>query len=645
MIGDVLCIKTGYILGNNHRVIRIEYVKGCIIKEALMEKSFYLAFVILLFWVGNTFAQNILWYKTYGGSSSDECYCAIPTNDSGFIMAGWNASYSGGEDVDAWLLKTDSEGNMVWSRMFGGGRPDMFYHVDQTPDGGYIACGRTHSVHASIDMYVVRTDSLGNLLWQNTYGGDLDDRGRHIVQTTDGGFLFTGSTNSYHSNPDVFIVKTDSLGDTMWTRGFDRSGLPNPNGDYGHCAQQTQDGGYIIAGITGSDSTVRDYWIIKTDSLGDTLWTKVYGGAREEESKVVQITSDGGYIIGGRTMSFGPPGQNFWLLKLDEDGDSLWAGIYGGDKNDRSYWAQETSDSGYIMVGHSQSYGNGGYDIYVVKTDSVGNMIWEQVYGGTEDEFGYQITEMEDSYIIGGWTQSIGNGNDDFYLLKIGKKLISIDMEPDNPPVIVSRGGIIGFQGELSNNALNSQQAIVWYKLLLPEGEYYEFSHQDTVDLSGNESMFWHPLTLRVPGNAEYGDYLLIAYCGIEYQNIIDSSYFEFTVFDSLEIRHTCSKWVLEQKDENSSSIAQIDQNLRVNNYPNPFNAETRIEYLVAISTDVKIEVFNIQGQLLEKLFDGPQQPGWHWVKWDASKYSSGVYQYRIEIGDRIISKRMTLVK
>ncbi|MCK4576076.1 hypothetical protein KAU34_06690 [candidate division WOR-3 bacterium] len=203
-------------------------------------------------------------------------------------------------------------------------------------------------------------------LWTKTYGGTESDIGSSVQQTSDGGYIIAGSTNSFGvDGTDVYLIKTDASGDTLWTRTY--GGI---NGDQGYSVQQTSEGGYIVVGETDSfGAGFYDFYLVKTDSFGDTLWTKTYGGQFYESGESVQQTSDGGYIIGGYTDSFGAGKSDAYLVKTDANGDILWTKIFGGTSFEYGFSAEQTLDGGYIVTGYTWSYGSGYDDVYLIKTE------------------------------------------------------------------------------------------------------------------------------------------------------------------------------------------------------------------------------------------------------------------------------------
>ena len=209
------------------------------------------------------------------------------------------------------------------------------------------------------------------ITFEKWFGGFNWDHGASVVQTTDLGYIVTGWTSSYGAGSyDVYLIKTDSTGDTLWTKTF--GGIED---DLGRSVVQTTDGGYIITGYTSSyGAGSYDVYLIKTDSLGDTLWTKTFGGIEDDGGYSVVQTNDGGYIITGYTYSYGAGSYDVYLIKTDSTGDTLWTTTFGGTNVDLGRSVVQTTDEGYIVTGYTYSYGAGSADVYLIKTDSLGNV-------------------------------------------------------------------------------------------------------------------------------------------------------------------------------------------------------------------------------------------------------------------------------
>ncbi|PJA26220.1 MAG: hypothetical protein CO189_12020 [candidate division Zixibacteria bacterium CG_4_9_14_3_um_filter_46_8] len=612
-------------------------------------KSIFLLIVIFLIST-HAMGQNLLWQNSYGGSFIDQSFGLCETYDGGYVMTGFTLSFSNnpGVESDLWLVKTDSNGNVVWSRTYGGSNHDLGYYVEETSDRGLIVTGRTLSFGSGTQLYVIKTDSLGNIVWERTYGGPLNEQGRHIKQISDGGYIISGFTTSFGPGDfDAYFIRIDRYGNIMWERAYDRSQLPYPYGDFGQCAVETPDGGFMMAAVTSGATSDRDYWLIRTDGNGDTLWTKVYGGIGEEECKTVEMTSDGNYIIAGRSQSFGFGREDFWLLKTDPNGDTLWSASYGGFHNDFGYWGEQTSDDGYILGGRSLSFGNGDNDYWVVKADDQGALKWSQRYGGPGEDFAFKVRETTDGgYIIGGYSNSFGAGEDDFYLVKIGHQIIRIGVIPQNPPVVVPRGCSVVYSGTLLNNTQNNQQYYVWAKMRRPNGTYFNFGNKSRITNGPNQLLQYSPLTFQIPGDAPLGTYTFIAYCGFTYPNIIDSATFDFSIVDMLCSPTGAEDWRFQAWDECPASDEQIPgATAMAENYPNPFNVSTEIRYLVPAAAQATIDIYNILGQRVETLINSFQEAGWHSTQWDASARSSGLYYFVLKTQDQSVVRKMVVLK
>jgi len=342
------------------------------------------------------------WERTYGGTGDDYGYSVQQTTDGGYIVAGYNGAR------DVWLIKTDSSGDTLWTRTYGGTGGDYGWSLQQTSDGGYIIAGLTASFGNGNQVYLVKTDASGDTLWTKAYGG-TDSYGKSVQQTLDGGYIVAGYSRSVVGDSfQVYLVKTDSFGDTLWTRTYGGS-----NNDYGYSVRQTSDGGYIIAGETDSfGAGSSDVYLIKTDASGDTLWTRTYGGTSWDRGYSVQKTSDGGYIITGSTVVAGH--GYVWLIKTNASGDTLWTRTYGVGYG---YSVRQTSDGGYIIAGFT--VGVGVEDVYLIKTNATGDTLWTRTYGGTWYDYGRSVQQTSDGgYIIAGYTDSFGAGGYDVYLIK-----------------------------------------------------------------------------------------------------------------------------------------------------------------------------------------------------------------------------------
>jgi hypothetical protein len=358
-----------------------------------------------------------MWDKTYGGMDADFGWGDLfQTSDGGYAISGDTKSFGAGKK-DFWLVKTDVAGNMQWNQTYGG--PGREYHTAmcQTSDGGYALVGDTNSSGAGDwDFWLVKTDVAGNMLWNQTYGGPGRETEPGVCQTSDGGYAMAGYTESFGAGgQDAWLVKTDASGNMEWNQTYGGTG-----DDYTYSVVATSDGGYAIAGSTNSfGAGSNDFWLVKTDAVGNMQWNQTYGGVGfEVEMNMIQ-TLDGGYAMLGLTVSFGVGGGDFWLVKTDSLGNMVWNMTYGGTGMDFGVHVLQTAEGGYAIIGYTNSFGAGANDFWLVKTDVAGNMQWNQTYGGKDADEGWSLIQTSDGgYALAGNTESFGAGGKDAWLVK-----------------------------------------------------------------------------------------------------------------------------------------------------------------------------------------------------------------------------------
>ncbi len=370
-----------------------------------MKKRFFILSVVL-FGSINFLSAQITFQKTFNGSGYSWGSDIHQTTDGGYIISGtyeilgfgflpcliktdaygdtlWTKIGIGGRSVQQTtdggyicfgdgIVKTDANGNQLWAKSYHlpaySSGPTCF---QQTVDGGYIMAGSVQSTVASstADVYLFKTDSNGNCLWSKTFGGSNEDMASYVQQTNDGGFIIAGSTSSFGTNQKLYLIKTDTIGDLVWSKTVNGS---SGGGAFNNAVQQTNDGGYIIAGSTGPFIC-----LVKTNANGDTLWAKAMGNPTSYQARCVQQTSDGGYIITGNGyLGIGPSGASKpILIKTDVNGDLLWIKAFSASvlSGGSGYSVKQTTDGGYIITGSIDGFSPSLPIVYLVKTDSTGN--------------------------------------------------------------------------------------------------------------------------------------------------------------------------------------------------------------------------------------------------------------------------------
>jgi hypothetical protein len=399
-------------LWENDKYIVQSYVKLKHGGYALMKTAARISLVVLLIvmLVVMLSARRAWVVSSIGGWN--RTYGGTGTDYASALVQTGDGGYAlaGASNGDAWLVKTDASGNVLWNRTYGGTGIDWAQSVVQTGDGGYALAGVTNSFGAG-GFWLVKTDASGNSQWNRTYGGKA---AYALVQTSDGGYAIAGAAPPFGSGYDDFwLVKTNSSGNAQWNQTYGGTSW-----DYACALVQTSDGGYALAGYTSSFGAGSfDFWLVKTDAYGNMQWNQTYGGTSDDRAYSVVQTGDGGYALPGETQSFGAGQTDVWLVRTDASGNMLWNRTYGGTDFDYANALVQTGDGGYALAGGANSTIAG--DFWLIKTDANGNMQWNQTYGGTGlDEARALVQTHDGGYALAGSTTSFGAGRADFYLVK-----------------------------------------------------------------------------------------------------------------------------------------------------------------------------------------------------------------------------------
>ncbi|HEX5001719.1 MAG TPA: T9SS type A sorting domain-containing protein [Bacteroidia bacterium] len=373
-----------------------------------MKGRIYLPLIAQLLLFCHSLSGQNTFQKTYGGGIvSNYGLDVLQAFDSCYILAGFTSNYGAGNQ-DMYLIKINTEGDTLWTRVFGTAADDRINSITQTTDGGFVLNGLM-----SNETCLMKTDASGFPIWSRNYGIPGSIGSGAVQQTADGGFIVTGHVPNPPPQLDCYLLKTDSAGNTQWSKTYGESTLKFVSS----CVKQTNDHGYVVAGSFTGTPTNYDMFLIKTDSIGDTLWTRSYGGPLNDYGNSVLPADDGGYFLLGSTHSFLNPG--IYLIKTDSVGIPLWSKTYEGTiqngPNTRRYTIRKTNDSGYIIFAEWVTVS----DLFLIKIDSTGNVIWANSFGGSGNEFiGSGLQTVDGGYIMIGTTNSLGVGNYDFLLIK-----------------------------------------------------------------------------------------------------------------------------------------------------------------------------------------------------------------------------------
>ena len=449
--------------------------------------------LLIIFQSINCFSQapTIQWQKSLGGSGEETAVSILQTSDGGYVIGGITNSSNG--DVvgytwpynattrDYWIVKTDSNGVIIWQKVYGGSGTDLLTKIKSTSDGGYIVCGYSISTNGTVtgpignyDYWILKLDSLGNIEWQKSLGGTNEDYATDILQTNDGGYIVIGDTKSTNGNVignhglfDIWIVKLNNLGVIEWRKTYGGSNDDRISSQQGNFSiAQTLDGGYIFTGKTKStngDLTVNkglnDVWVVKINNTGTIEWQKTYGGTNEDFGQSIIQTNDGNYVVTAGTNSNDLDIPNnlgqtdLWVFKIDQTGTIIWNKIFGGTLSESYSFSSliETNDGNLIINSSTLSnngdatgnHSSGSYDVWLLKLNSLGIKQWHRCFGGRSDDSGFQVIQtMDNGYMISGynlphinpsgadWT--FNNGSYDAWLIKLNSETLSNDEFENN---------------------------------------------------------------------------------------------------------------------------------------------------------------------------------------------------------------------
>lgn len=558
--------------------------------------------VLLLFSILSAHVPDTLWTRTYGTEEYGEVVHSVKqVSDGGFIL-------TGSAHGDLLLLRTRQNGDSIWAKKFGPSNwTEKGYSVIQTLDNGYIATGSSsyydqywpyHETHA---IYVVKTNDRGILLWSKKYAeeglqADYSVSGKAVEEIAFNEYVIIG-----HHFSTFYIFKIDSSGNEIWTKEYWGYGK-------GRTGQQTLDGGFVIAGSIG------DITLMKTNAIGDSVWTKIHGGIESERAYSVKQTSDGGYIIAGY-VNTSPGIIDILLIKVDQFGDSIWAQTYHYGDQSIAWSVHQTYDGGFIIGGETKPLGADGKDVYLLRTNSLGDSLWATSYGGSANDGAYSVQQTKDGgYIIGGWTLSFGSGHYDAWLIKLNSiKLIS----PNGGEVFAPETTItIAWSCE-------KNPYVTAYRLLFFANESNIPIDTIATDISA-DSTSWR---WNIP-------HINSADCRIEIQSL--DSIGSIIGTDESDSNFTVGQIGTKE----TFRVYPNNPHMRFYASPNPFTLMTRLEVL-SISKDqnAHLQIYDVSGRLVKsiKLTTSTYQLGADLVP--------GVYFLKLTIGEHKETQKLIKIR
>lgn len=567
---------------------------------------------LILLFAQSLFAQapTVQWERRYNLLGLGSGYSVQQTSDGGYIAAGYALNPS----QDMFLVRTNGLGGTLWTRAHGGAGDESAQAVLQISGGGYAALGSSTSFGAGdADVFLATFDASGNPVADFTYGGPGQDLGYDLQPTLDGGYIVASYTNSSGAgNFDFYLIKLSSGFGVEWSHTYGGSG-----NDQAYSVKQTSDGGYILAGQSNSFTAGEDndVYVVKTDVLGDTLWTRTYGGSNEDIANAVDVTADGGYIIAGYSLSFGG-NYDVFAVKTDGLGTAVWQQNYDGGGFDAAYDVLQSTDGGYVMAGWSDSFGGGDVDAYLLKTDTDGSLYWQLTLGGPSLDEARSLQQTSDGgYIFVGESAELESEVINLYLVKLGSD-VPLSVELAAFEAISSSDGIrIRFT---TASETNTDHFEIW------RGIGNQFSQITTLAAHGNSSTEQH---------YEYLD-----------SDVIPGQNYRYFLAD-VDVNGMRTEHRGQMVSASMTDASALPQNFSLSVYPNPFNPSTTLSFNLLESGNVRITIYDLAGKFVQTLAHGDFSSGEHRITFDGGQLPSGIYLAALQSGTFSNAKKLILLK
>ncbi|MDD5088497.1 MAG: choice-of-anchor J domain-containing protein [bacterium] len=590
------------------------------------------------------------WSRAFAaGSGQGACHSILATDDGGCALVAEREMWENGQyTYDFWLIRLSANGDSLWSSTIGGDPEEYPYSLQRTNDGGFIIAGATYAVDGSgnWDMLLVKVSASGDSVWSRRFGGPNMEFAYSVQQTEDGGYVIAGMTESfghgYPTHPDFWVVKTNANGDSLWSRAC--------GGEYTEeCiyVRQTTDGGYILAGITDSfgpyaPGSLNNY-LVRINTNGDTLWTRAYGGTSTDRCEAALLLHDGGCLLGGGTLSFGSGSSDMWLLRTNASGDSLWSRTFGGSDWDKCNALAATSDGGYIIGGETSSFGF--VDMWLVKTGPDGGggtgetTLLSESFDGGFPPTGWQVQQLGptsanwqplyDAPGAGCGDEGHSGANAAYHDddqgtggTDVRDRLIS---PAENVPANATEVRLTFFQRNCYVPGWYTDSTHHWALSMLNDGPWTLL-----VELSDPQDD-WGEISVVIPGAA--GAELRIAF---DYQGDYATEWY----LDDVQIVARTPQAADDDRAALPTTITLLDP------YPNPFNAVTQIPLEISTPARIDLAVFNLLGQRVATLSStAVLAAGTHTFSWNALNCASGMYLIRLQANDRTFLRKALLIK
>ena len=602
-------------------------------------------FFFILFLIGfceKSSAQPVtLWTRTYGFDDFDVGTDIEQTFDGGFIVSSGRGS--------AWLLRTDEWGDTLWTRVYDrDGFGSQAQQLIQTADGGIAIAARLCTM-SDCDIWLIRTDENGDTLWTELYGGIDTEFINSFEGTSDAGFIFTGSTYSFGAGSrDVWVVKTDFFFEQEWMKTYGGVGR-----DSGYQIRETSDGGFVLIAAMESEVNGLETWVIRIDKDGNDLWDRNYGELNAEWSGAVRQTADGGFIIASQFDGAGITIEDeILIIKTDALGDTLWTRPYGRSISDQVSDIEVMEDGGFLMLGVTRPFGFEPFDYLLVRMDSVGATLWTKLMGGPGHELYPSFERTSDGGIVitGLLSKAEDLDDQDIWIVRLGEpkgRVVAgeVAAEPGdtvNVPLIVTLPVeleqysaavyLSGYGGELEFFGLDTARTMIgksgWKYEIIQMNDIILISANGSVPISGEDTLTF----LKFYVSKTDSGFIPI---------IVDSARFNESSMP-VDVQAGGVDVYIRTGIEPEELLPSY---FLGDNYPNPFNPSTRIEFTIQKSGFTRLIIYDLLGREVSTLVNDDLDAGLHSATWEAGDASSGIYFYKLTSGDFIQTKKMLFLK
>jgi hypothetical protein len=567
-------------------------------------------FILLIINISAFSQPDTLWTRIYRGENRAGFEHVIQTHDGGYAFGGWY-HHEDERDRNMFIVRTDLNGNELWTNTFGGDRNDEGHFLNQLADGSFLLVGGTNSMGGGSTVgYVVRVDSSGEEIWSNTYGGFGFDYFLCVEITNAGSIYLAGSSSTNEAvNDDFWLVQIDEDGELIRERQYEDERM-----DYGIGVIVTMDGGFLFWGASRSrELSTTSFRVLRLDPNWDVIWDQFYNITEYTDYCYEAVEIDDGFVLGG-FAGRGPGNlESCCLLRIDENGDEIWTRHYGGNHNDECYSLTKTEDGGFVLVGETSSFGEGGTDLYLVRTDSNGEELWSQTYGTRSVETGLSVINTNDGGFLLAGRQSWAG-----WIVKTTMDLLYWSAFP--PDTSLSQGDTLVYALDYFHDYLYPQfkpDSLVTFSV--EDGEY-------TFGTIENDS-----LTLTADFRGFGLDSLILTVTEVANEDNNAEICLNINVLEVNDVEEEMGKIIRE------FSILDIS--------PNPFNSTATISYTLPKSDEVRLSIHDIQGREIAVLQNTMQTAGLKKTIWNAGDQPSGLYFCRLESKDKVATTKLMLVK